>query len=90
MGVKEASTPVRLPLIGRDYVLIEKLAKRVFRYPGPDKVTTDLRRTSDGRGWDFEVMIVFDGQPTGHIARVTIEMDRIEQVAVDPPRSRGR
>jgi hypothetical protein len=35
------------------------------------------------RSQSFEVMIHVDGEPTGHIARVTVELDRFDRDLVE-------
>jgi hypothetical protein len=75
----------KLPLIGRDYVLIEELAKSVFRGLPHGTWTTNLRRTPDRRGWYFEVQIRDeDSKPTGRIACVQVTLDRVEHVKEEP------
>jgi uncharacterized protein YhfF len=70
-----------LPLIGRDAVLIKKLAKQVLKGLPYGTMTSALRDTADQRGYRFDVQILDDkGKPTGHIARVAITLDRFEQV----------
>jgi hypothetical protein len=69
----------RLPLIGRDRLLIQKLAKLVFKNLPHGTYTTNLRDTADRRGYAFEVQIRDeDGKPTGRIARVQVTLDRVE------------
>jgi hypothetical protein len=70
----------KLPLIGRDLVLIENLAQQVFSDLPHGTWTTNLRRTSDRRGWYFEIQIRDEGgKPTGHVARVQVTLDRFEE-----------
>jgi hypothetical protein len=71
------ATP-KLSLIGRDYLLIEKLAKQIFKNLPYGTMTTPLRDTPDRRGFAFDVQILVDGEPTGHIARVQVTLDRFE------------
>jgi hypothetical protein len=69
----------RLPLIGRDHVLIEKLAKQVLKGLPHGIWVTKLWETIDRRGYAFEVQIRdSDGEPTGRIARVQTTLDRVE------------
>jgi len=71
-------TPDNLPLIGHDYVVIEKLAREIRNAPGRGEITP-LYRTADKRGFYFRVMTAGrDGKPTGHIARVEISFDGID------------
>lgn len=69
-----AMTPEKLGLIGRDYVLIKKLAEQVRTLMRREYDFTALHETADRRGQWFEVRL-----PTGHIARITVTLDRIEQ-----------
>lgn len=70
-------------IIGRERALIDGLTKvlhgsieSVRFHPRHDPTPTSETR----RGSTFEVAIRDpDGQPTGHVARVTIELDRLEQ-----------
>lgn len=69
----------KLALIGRDRVLIDKLAKEL--HGKTYHLTTPIYETA--RGCYFEVAITLKGKPheripTGHVARVTVELDRIE------------
>lgn len=70
----------KLAIIGRERALIDKLAKLLADSTGRYHERTDPRHTA--RGAVFEVRI-FEGDrrrgwPTGRIARVTVELDRIE------------
>lgn len=65
-------------ITGRDRFLMEKLAKHLhnsLRFPTE---ATDLRR--EDRGVSFDVRLFVDKEPTGHIARVTVELLEIEDV----------
>jgi hypothetical protein len=77
-------------IIGRERALARALTKALQELvggPPPSKQTlAQLRRHNSShmwetpRGYTFEVQIVgpdYDG-PTGHIARVTVEIDRFE------------
>jgi hypothetical protein len=68
-----------LPLIGHDRVLVEGLARLLHdRTPYPSTVSA---RLDGGRGWWYDAALTDpDGQPTGRIARVTVALDRVEQV----------
>jgi hypothetical protein len=69
----------RLPLIGREYVLIEALAKQVLKGLPHGTWATKLWPTLNQRGFAFEVQIRDgDGEPTGRIARVQITLARVE------------
>lgn len=62
----------KLPLIGRDRVMLDKFAKLVQREVSRHYEYSRLRE--DPRGSHFEVRLV-----DGRIARVTVELDRVEQ-----------
>lgn len=75
-----------LPIIGRERALFDALSKALnysIGLPPSKKTLAELRKHNVSKMWPtkfgnaFEVQIVGpDGQPTGHIARVTIEIDR--------------
>jgi len=76
-------------IIGRERALIDSLTnalQRVVGGPPPSKTTLEtLHRHQSGRTWQtalggtFEVRLVGpDGDVTGHIVRVTVELDRFE------------
>lgn len=65
-------------IIGRDSFLMEVLAKFVLKAVHTRHPVTRLR--NQRRGYWFEVQVSDEkDQPTGHIARVTVELDRLEQ-----------
>lgn len=64
-------TAARLPLIGRDRVLIDKLSRTFHQEARRQGDYTPL--WEDPRGNHFEVRL-----PSGHVARVTIMLDRLE------------
>lgn len=69
----------QLPLIGRDYTLIENLAKQTLNGMPHGTLTTNLRPTLDRRGFRFDVKVTDSaGVPTGHIARVEIKLNRMD------------
>lgn len=70
----------KLPLIGRERALIEKLAKLVYKVNLPNgTLTTKLREAGDQRGFYFDVNVPdADGNPSGCIARVEIKLNRVE------------
>lgn len=70
----------KLGIIGRERAVIDKLTKLISDAVGGYHERTNSRHTD--RGAEFEVRI-FEGtrgrgEPTGHIARVTVELDRLE------------
>lgn len=69
----------KLALIGRDLALVEGLAKQVNRDGLKGHAATDLSKTSDGRGFAFDVQIHHDRKSTGRVAKVTVALDRVEQ-----------
>jgi hypothetical protein len=71
----------KLSLIGRDYSLIQILAKQIHKTGTRGRSITKLYETADRRGFYYEVQIMDpdDKQPTGHIARVQVTLDRFDQ-----------
>lgn len=71
-------TPQEKPgIIGRERALMDKLAKLLHEGVAWRYEVTDVRE--DRRGSHFEVRVIGpDGEATGHIARITIELDRVE------------
>lgn len=77
-----------LPIIGRERALIDALAiamNRAMGQPPSKRTLAQLRRHgvsnlwTTPRGARFEVQIVGpEGDVTGHIVRVTVELDRFE------------
>lgn len=81
----------KTPIIGRERALLDGLSnglQGVVGGPPPSKATmAQVRRHNSSRvykterGNSFEVQIVGpEGEITGHIARVTVELDRFEEV----------
>lgn len=69
----------KLSLIGHDFVLIQKLAKQIWHDLPHGTMVTELRETTDRRGFAFDVQITdAENKPTGHIARVQVTLDRME------------
>jgi hypothetical protein len=62
-------------IIGRDRFLIEKLTTQILDGVRGHATTKPLEGR---RGNSFEVLIHVDGKPTGHVARVTVELDRFD------------
>lgn len=73
------STPEKPSLIGRDDVLVRRLAEQLRKGGSYVGDFTDLKPTADRRGYSFEIDIHLNGSPTGHIARVIVELDRMEE-----------
>jgi hypothetical protein len=85
----------KLPLIGRDHAVVNTLTRGLYfaaraglpigKQGGGKRVTHETTAptpTSDGRGFRFDVRIFGeDGEPTGHIARVAVTLERVEQRA---------
>lgn len=74
--------PPRASTMGRDDFLIEQLAKRLQKdidLWGDDIDTAKLERADSRRGYRFDVRVRVGGELTGHIARITVELDRLEQ-----------
>lgn len=77
-----------LSLIGRDYFVIEKLAKRlhdtVRRYHNFGPVT------AEHRGQFFDVELLDDQhQPTGHVARVTVALLSVDPLGIQKDAERA-
>lgn len=74
-----ATQPEKLPLIGRDRFIIEKLAKTLHGAASRVGDYTPVREIP--RGNYFEVLLV-----DGYVAKVTVELDRIDHdLKPDPP-----
>lgn len=69
-------------IVGRDRVLVEKVAKSLFKsLPRPHESTL-LRETP--RGSYFEVHVIgSDSDRTGRVIRVTIELDRVDESLIE-------
>lgn len=65
-------------IIGREQFIIEELAKRLHEQAMRRHDSTPLRDTENRRGRWFEVLVRVSGEQTGHVARVTVELDRYE------------
>ena len=69
----------RLPLIGRDLVLVRKLADQINRHGVNGHAATQLNDYGTaGRGFAFDVLIHAEGEDTGRVAKVTVVLDRVE------------
>lgn len=90
--VRELSAPEpQLSIMGRERALVDALTRGLQGMvggPPPSKKTLEeVRRHNSSAQWPtrrgsaFEVQICDpdDGKPTGHIARVSIELDRFER-----------
>lgn len=64
-------------LIGRDRVLIDKLVKQLHDEARSHHNYGPIRQRQ--RGSSFEVQLLTDGKPNGRVARVTVELDRVEE-----------
>jgi hypothetical protein len=81
-AVADEEDRARLPLIGREVMLIRSLASQLLRHGTAGHLATDIRGTADGRGFWFDVAISDpDGKPTGRISRVQVTFDRVGQPA---------
>lgn len=65
------------PIIGRERALIDALASLIFEVVRNRHDYGPIRETE--RGSTFEVRVLSGGAMTGRVARVTIELDRVEQ-----------
>lgn len=64
------------PIIGRERALIDALAKLLYEAARNSHDYGPIRETE--RGSTFEVRVLSGGAMTGRVARVTIELDRVE------------
>lgn len=71
-------TDTKPAIIGREQFIIEELAKRLQGQAKRHHDYTLLRDTENRRGFWFEVQIRVSGEQSGHVARVTVELDRYE------------
>ena len=65
------------PLIGRERALIDRLATQLHDAARSHHDYGPLRERP--RGASFEVRILAEGGETGRIAKVTVELDRVEE-----------
>lgn len=65
-----------LPIIGHDLAVVEAFAKKVHALAAKNGDYTECRETDSLRGVRFDVRL-----ETGHVVRVTIELDRLEQIS---------
>lgn len=66
-----------LGIIGHDRAVTRKMARAVHREVAKLGDYTPMTETE--RGYRFDVKAEVDGAPTGHVVRVTVELDRLEQ-----------
>ncbi|MCU1498886.1 MAG: hypothetical protein JWM47_2839 [Acidimicrobiales bacterium] len=79
--VREEATETRLGLIGRDRVLVDKVAAWAHRELATRGEHTPLVDTPYGA--TFEVKVGGAGEPASHVVSVSVELDRVEP----PPRA---
>lgn len=71
-----------LGIIGREQSLVDGLTKKIHRTVLKIGPSTDLRETR--RGNAFEVALVDeDDKPTGHVIKITVELDRFDLNVLD-------
>jgi hypothetical protein len=75
---KPEPTREQLGIIGRERALIDKLVKALRAGVQAQNQAISDWMPKTKRGSYFEVMIHVDGEPTGHVARVTVELDRFD------------
>jgi hypothetical protein len=69
----------KLGVIGREYSLMKMVTKKIHKALHTVYEHTEIRDTH--RGCYFEVLVTLpDGEKTGRVARVTVELDRVEEV----------
>lgn len=66
----------KLGILGRERILINRLTQLLHRETQRRHNYGPIRKTD--RGCAFEVEILEGGDSTGRIARVTVELDRVE------------
>jgi hypothetical protein len=76
-------TRAELGIIGRERSLIDNLTKKLRASSDDAGHAVSDWTPETKRGAYFEVMIHVDGEPTGHIARVTVELDRFDRDLVE-------
>lgn len=64
-------------LIGREDFLMEKLAKQASSALHKHHEITNLRRVT--RGYEFDVQVLVDDEPTGYIAKISIELIEVKE-----------
>lgn len=86
---KPEPTRAQLGIIGRERALIDKLVNNLRRANVGHSISDWTSETK--RGACFEVLINVDGEPTGHVARVAVELDRFDSELVeDYKREQGK
>lgn len=63
-------------IIGRERSLMEKVAKQAHGALWKLHPATKLRE--DPRGYHFDVDVTVDGESTRRVARITVELERVE------------
>lgn len=80
---KPEPTREQLPIIGREVALVTALAKKLrAASKDADHAVSDWTPDTK-RGVYFEVLIHHEREPTGHVARVTVELDRFDRELVE-------
>lgn len=75
-------------IIGRESFLMEKVALLVHKHLSTRFDYTPIHETR--RGYTFSVAVTdSDGVPTGHVARVTVELDRFDESLIPGRESRA-
>jgi hypothetical protein len=64
-----------MPIIGRDRALVDAFAETLHAATRSRHDYSPLRETE--RGVTFEAMLLVQGAPSGHVVRVTVELDRV-------------
>lgn len=75
------SAPNVPSIFGRERALIEAVAKQIHGAAKKRHRYTELKE--ERRGYTFEVQVEVDGEATGHVARITIDLDRLETIGAD-------
>lgn len=78
----EPATERKLPLIGRELMLVRNLATQIADKGVRGHAVTPLSDYGEaGRGFHFEVLIHEDRVDTRRVAKVTVVLDRVEESA---------
>ncbi|MBA3891870.1 MAG: hypothetical protein H0X64_15215 [Gemmatimonadaceae bacterium] len=72
----------KLRIIGREYALMQALARLAHGAVRKRHETTPIIDYRTPRGFSFDVRVFGpDDEPTGHIARITIELNRLDDLS---------
>lgn len=72
----------RPSIFGRDRYLVEQLTKLIHGTVKKQHSCTVIEETKRGETFRLRILDA-DDKPTGHVVRVTIELEGVEQVATE-------